>query len=495
MKHYPMLIRGQMVEGDRAPVRIINPANSEAFATAANSSEQEIDQAVLAAREAFQKWKETTVTERQRLIGEIAKLIQQHAQELIEMLVRETGKPLAVAQYEVQLAVENLQAHCQMQLETEVLEASNSHRVEIQYRPLGVVAGIVPWNFPLFLSIPKLASALLAGNAIILKNAVTTPLTWARMGELLQSLVPVGLVNIVSGDDAIGPWLTAHPGVDKISFTGSVATGKQVMAGAGSDIKRLTLELGGNDAAIVLPDVDIAQVAPQLLQGAFINSGQICIGIKRLYVHESIYEPMLKVLAAMAEQIVVGDGLDPETAMGPIQNETQYNKVLAVLEGVRNSAVRIVAGGTIPDGSGPEGKGYFLRPTIVADVQEGCELVDEETFGPILPVIKYTDVNDAIARANNTTYGLGGSVWGSDEKLARAVAEKLECGIAWVNQVQHLAPHIPMIGTKHSGLGMDAGLEGLKGYAQAHIVDIAITDRSLAPDDMRETPAVGEHCH
>ena len=255
MKHYPMLIRGQMVEGDRAPVRIINPANSEAFATAANSSEQEIDQAVLAAREAFQKWKETTVTERQRLIGEIAKLIQQHAQELIEMLVRETGKPLAVAQYEVQLAVENLQAHCQMQLETEVLEASNSHRVEIQYRPLGVVAGIVPWNFPLFLSIPKLASALLAGNAIILKNAVTTPLTWARMGELLQSLVPVGLVNIVSGDDAIGPWLTAHPGVDKISFTGSVATGKQVMAGAGSDIKRLTLELGGNDAAIVLPDV------------------------------------------------------------------------------------------------------------------------------------------------------------------------------------------------------------------------------------------------
>ena len=463
-----MLIGGQLVEGERSPVSIINPADESVFATAANASEQQIDEAVNAARNAFENWRQTSVAERQALIRKIAETVKANSTELAELLVRETGKPLAIAQFELQLSIESLQAHCSMQLENQLLEDSTERRVELQYRPLGVVAGIVPWNFPFFLATPKLASGLLAGNAVIIKSAPYTPISYARFGELISELVPAGLVNFISGDDDVGPWLTAHSGVNKISFTGSVTTGKKVMAGAGGDIKRLTLELGGNDAAIVLPDVDIAEVAPAIFQGAFLNSGQICIGIKRLYIHEDIFEPMVQVLGTIAEQMIVGNGLEPETNIGPIQNSIQYRKVLAVLDEVKASSARIVAGGTVP-----EGKGYFLRPTIVADVEEGCTLVDEETFGPILPVLKFSNIDEVIARANNTTFGLGGSVWSKDSEQAQAIAERLECGIAWANQVQHLAPHIPMIGCKHSGLGMEAGQEGLKGYAQAHVVDTA----------------------
>jgi acyl-CoA reductase-like NAD-dependent aldehyde dehydrogenase len=288
------------------------------------------------------------------------------------------------------------------------------------------------------------------------------------MGEITRDILPPGVLNILAGGDNLGPWITSHPGIDKISFTGSVATGKKVLASAASNLKRVTLELGGNDAAIVLEDVDIEKVAPAIFWAAFANSGQICVAIKRLYVHESIYEPFCKELARLAREAKVGDGMDPEVKIGPIQNKMQFDKVLGFLDDTKRvRGARILEGGKAIEGSG-----YFVQPTIVADIREGARLVDEEPFGPILPVIRYSDIEDVIHRANDTRYGLGASVWTSDIARGAAIAARLEAGTTWVNQ--HSLPDalIPFGGAKESGLGREYSALGLKSYMEAQVIHV-----------------------
>jgi acyl-CoA reductase-like NAD-dependent aldehyde dehydrogenase len=354
-----------------------------------------------------------------------------------------------------------------LDLPEKILEDSGTRKVEMRRKPLGVIGCIVPWNFPLILIGLKMPAALLAGNTIVLKPAPTTPLATLRLGELIADIVPAGVINIITDQNDLGGELTKHPDVRKISFTGSTATGKKVMEGAAATLKRITLELGGNDAAIVLDDVDPKTAAPKIFDGAFQNSGQVCIAMKRLYVHESIYDEMCDALAAVAKAAVVGDGLQQGTKIGPLQNKMQFEKVKEILDDARKHGT-VIAGGEVLD------KGYFIRPTIVRDITDGTRLVDEEQFGPVLPVIKYSDPEDALARANASPYGLGASVWSSNMARAHALAQRLDAGTVWINKHIDLAPHIPFGGAKQSGLGTEMAEEGLNEFTQIQVINAAV---------------------
>ncbi|HUI62476.1 MAG TPA: aldehyde dehydrogenase family protein, partial [Steroidobacteraceae bacterium] len=288
-----------------------------------------------------------------------------------------------------------------------------------------------------------------------------------RMGALLRDVFPPGVLNVLAAGDEFGQWMTGHPGIDKISFTGSVATGKKVMAAAAGTLKRLTLELGGNDAAIVLDDVDPKAVARRLFFAAFVNTGQVCMAVKRIYAHASIYEALCAALVEEARQARIGDGLDPQTQLGPIQNRKQYERVAGILEDTRRAGGRILTGGELP-----AGPGYFMTPTIVADLPENSRLVREEQFGPIVPVLKFTEIEDAVRRANDTRYGLAGSVWSGDPERAAAIAARLEVGTAWVNQHRATSATVPFGGAKESGLGRQYSVLGLKENMEPQVISI-----------------------
>ncbi|MEM6664039.1 MAG: aldehyde dehydrogenase family protein, partial [Pseudomonadota bacterium] len=339
--------------------------------------------------------------------------------------------------------------------------------IETRHKPLGVVGGIIAWNFPLLLCAWKIGPALMAGNALILKPAPTTPVAALKLAELCADIIPAGLVNIITDNNDLGPKMTQHPGISKIGFTGSSETGKKIMASAATGMKRVTLEMGGNDPSIVLPDVDVKAAAEKVFGGAFLNAGQVCLAVKRAYVHSDIYDDFCDELQGIASQAVLGDGLQQGTTIGPIQNKDQYEKVKGYLEDARANG-KIIAGG-----SAPEGKGYFVEPTIVRDVTDGQKIVDEEQFGPILPVISFDDVEDVIARANASDYGLGGAVHSKDVDRATEIAGRIESGTVWVNQQTNIGPHIPMAGFKGSGLGVEQSTEGLAEYTQMQVINVA----------------------
>jgi acyl-CoA reductase-like NAD-dependent aldehyde dehydrogenase len=330
-----------------------------------------------------------------------------------------------------------------------------------------VVAAITPWNFPLILLMMKVAPALLAGNTLVIKPAPTTPLSTLRFGELCARILPAGVVNIITDQNDLGGALTGHPDIAKVAFTGSTATGRKVMASVASSLKRLTLELGGNDAAIVLDDVDPKAIAPRIFGGAMVNTGQVCLAIKRVYAHDSIYDALCTELAKLADAAVIGDGLDPNTQYGPLQNKVQFEKVKGYVEEARTRG-KIIAGGT-PH----KGKGFFVRPTIVRDIPEDSRLVQEEQFGPVLPVLHYSDINDAIARTNSSEYGLGATVWSSNPERAYEVALKIDSGQVWVNKHLDLPPDVPFGGAKQSGFGSEMGQEGLEEFTQAKVINMA----------------------
>jgi acyl-CoA reductase-like NAD-dependent aldehyde dehydrogenase len=466
MSEYRLLINGELVQGDQT-MDVINPATEETLAACPRASEAQLDQAVAAAKAAFPDWSATTMETRRQTVNAMADVIEAHATELAQLLTQEQGKPLADATGEVYGTAAFFRYFTNLDLPVKILDDSDGRRVEAHRKPLGVVGAIVPWNFPMILMAFKLPPALLAGNTVVLKPAPTTPLTSLRLGELIKDLVPAGVVNVITDANDLGAALTAHPDVRKVSFTGSTATGSKVMAGAAGLLKRITLELGGNDAGIVLEDVDPKVTAPKLFQSAFQNSGQVCIAMKRLYVHESIYDEMCEELATIANETIIGDGLQQGTNLGPLQNRMQYEKVKALIEDARRDG-NVIAGGESPDQPG-----YFIRPTIVRDISEGSRLVDEEQFGPVLPVIKYSDSEDAVQRANTSSYGLGGSVWSGNLDQAYALAEKLEAGTVWINKHAELDPGIPFGGAKQSGLGTELGEEGLDEFTQLKIINMA----------------------
>lgn len=466
MGAYKLLINGKLEDGDMT-MDVINPATEEVLAKCPRASKAQLDKAVAAAKAAFPAWSKTSMAERKAALLAIADTIEKNANELARLLTQEQGKPIGDAMGEIYGAAAFFKYFTMHDLPVKVLVDNETARVEAHRKPLGVVGAIVPWNFPVILMAFKVPPALLAGNTIVIKPAPTTPLSTLRFGELIKDLLPPGVVNIITDANDLGGALTAHPDVRKISFTGSTATGKKVMASAAETLKRITLELGGNDAGIVLDDVNPKETAPKLFQGAFQNNGQVCIAMKRLYVHESIYDEMCNELATLAKNAIVGDGLQQGTQIGPLQNKMQYEKVKDLLEDTKKHG-KIIAGGEVPNQPG-----YFIRPTIVRDISDGTRVVDEEQFGPILPVIKYKDTEDAIARANASPYGLGGSVWSSNVDRAYEVANKMNSGTVWVNKHADLAPNIPFGGAGQSGFGNELGEEGLAEFTQLQVINVA----------------------
>src|SRR6185436_19456068 len=442
---FSLLIGGELVQSAQH-LDVINPALGTVFARCPAARAPELDRAVDAARRAFPAWRARSFADRAALVRRLSQKLRERQNELAELLTREQGKPLAQSVAEIDRGAAQSDGMVGIEISAEVIADDNDKHIELRYRPLGVVGIITPWNAPVNLALGPMVSALYTGNTVVLKPSPYTPLATLKMGELLRAVFPPGVVNILAGGDALGQWMTEHPGIDKISFTGSVATGKKVMASAAGTLKRVTLELGGNDAAIVLDDVDPKAVAPKLFFAGFVNSGQVCMAVKRIYAHESIYEPLCEALAAEAHKWKVGDGLDPATQLGPIQNRMQYDKVVSILDDTKKAGARVLAGGDVP-----KTPGYFVNPTLVTDVEETSRIVREEQFGPIVPVLKFKDVEEVLKRANDTRYGLSGSVWSRDPERAAAIASRLEVGTAWVNQHRATAANVPFGGAKESG--------------------------------------------
>jgi len=461
-----MIINGELVD-------VLNPATEEAFARCHFSSAQDLDDAVSAARNAFPAWSSVSDDERKAKLMELASIMEANMPELMELVTKESGKPMGGLNgigsgMEVGGAMAWIQANASFDLPVKVIQDDDAARIEVHRKPLGVVGSITPWNWPLMIAIWHVMPAIRSGNTVVIKPSPFTPVSTTRFFELATAALPPGVLNVVHGDTEIGSGISAHKGIDKIIFTGSTATGKRIMESASVNLKRLTLELGGNDAGIVLPGANVAEIAPKLFGAGFHNNGQTCAALKRLYVHESQYEEICSALGDLANNTVVGNGLEETTELGPLQNAKQLDIVKSLVDSAKSNNARFVAGGDEIEGSG-----YFFKPTVVADVSDGDRLVDEEQFGPVLPVIKYSDIDDAVERANRSSSGLGGSVWSEDIEQATAIASRLECGAAWVNEHGAIQPDAPFGGVKQSGFGVEFGVYGLEEYTSIQTLKIA----------------------
>lgn len=466
-RDYSMTINGRSIVSDGV-IEVVNPATGKVFATAPNCTSSQLDDAVTSARAAFKLWKNVPIEERAKRLEQAGDVILQHLEELTRLFTQEQGRPVEGARGEIALAGNWLKIVSNMRPPVHISEDSAEQFIETRYVPLGVVCGIAPWNFPVNLAVWKIAPALLAGNTMVLKPSPFTPLCMLKIGEILSEVFPPGVLNIVSGDDSLGPLMTAHPGFAKISFTGSTATGKKVMESAAKDLKRVTLELGGNDAAIVLPDVDVDAVAEKIFFGAFFNTAQICVATKRLYVHEDVYDALRDRLAAIAGAVKVGDGGEQGSVLGPIQNKRQYERVLDLLKDARSNNLTMIEGADVPQNGG-----YFIPVTIVDNPPETARVVQEEAFGPVLPMLKFSDIEDVISRANASEYGLAGAIWTKDTQKALDIARRLETGTVWINQNLNLRPDTPFAGHKQSGFGTENGMEGLLEFMVPQAVYLA----------------------
>ncbi|PHP65439.1 aldehyde dehydrogenase [Zhengella mangrovi] len=463
-----------VIDGKKVPTKqcfeVLNPATEKVAGLAPLAGKAELEDAVRAAKVAFKSWREETERKRQTACRKIAEKIEHHAEELAQLLTTEQGKPLngLGSRWEIGGAVAWTQYTASLSLPMRVLQDNNEGRVELYRKPIGVVGSITPWNFPVLIAIWHVIPAVLAGNTVVIKPSPYTPLTTLRLVELMNEVLPRGVVNCVTGDDDLGPMMTSHPDIGKIVFTGSSSTGKKIYANAAETMKRMTLELGGNDAGIVLPDVDPKQIAEGIFWGAFINGGQTCAALKRLYVHDDVYEDVCEELVKFARKMSMGVGTDEGVVLGPVQNERQFG-IVSDLVADAASRGRVLLGGDIPKRNGKK-TGYFFPLTIIADLDNGDRLVDEEQFGPALPIIRYREIDDVIEKANDNPNGLGGSVWSRDINAAKRVATRLECGSVWINKHGMIQPNAPFGGVKQSGIGVEFGEEGLAEYTDLQVI-------------------------
>lgn len=461
---YTMTIDGKAVSAARS-FEAYNPATEEVIAQVPDADPADLDRAVAAARGAFPSWSALPVEERQRHVERIGDVIEANYEQFLHLLTREQGKPRAGAEWEIGGSIYWCREIATQSLPVKIIEQTDSRTVETRHVPLGVIGGITPWNFPVLLAVWKIAPALVAGNTMVLKPSPYTSLCTLKLGELLRDVLPAGVLNIVSGGNALGEQLVNHADVNKISFTGSTATGRRIMETASGNLKRITLELGGNDPAIVLPDVDVESTAQQLFWAAFQNSAQFCVAAKRLYIHEDIYDALAAALVEYARTVVVGDGAHQSSQLGPIQNRMQFEKLRNLFADVKAEGQKVLLGGEIG-----EGPGYFVPVTIVDNPPEDSRVVVEEAFGPILPLLRFSDIDDVVRRANDTQYGLAASVWGKDIGKARAIADRIEAGTVWINEIHTFSPHAAFGGHKQSGIGIENALEGLAEYTNAKTI-------------------------
>lgn len=447
---------------------ILDPATGALVGRTREGSVADIDAAVAAAAAAQPAWASRPVEERNDLLNKAADAIEASAEALAELLSREQGKPLngPNARFEVGACAAWLRANAAFVLEPEVLVDEEGTHAELTYAPVGVVGAVGPWNWPMMISVWQFAPALKMGNTVVLKPSEYTPLSVQALVAVVNQVLPADVLTVVPGDGKVGAALTDHDEVDKIMFTGSTKTGQAIMRSAADSLARLTLELGGNDAGIVLEDADPKAIAADLFWGAFINTGQTCAAMKRLYVPEALYDQVCEALVEVAGQMPMGVGLEEENVLGPLQNKQQYDIVARLVQAAKDGGARVLLGGD-PREDQP---GYFYPTTIVADIDNDNALVAEEQFGPVLPIVRYTDLNQAIVWANELEVGLGSSVWGTDLEECKRVAARLEAGSTWINKHGAIDPRVPFGGVKKSGYGLEFGLEGLKQVSVPHVI-------------------------
>ncbi len=469
MQSYSLMIDGRAAKSAQT-FSVLNPADGTVVAECPQGTVELLDQAVAAAKRALPAWSALPDAERVAKLNEIANVLEKHHAELAALVTKEQGKAQSGpgANLEAGGCVAWTRVTASLSLPEETIQDDPAGKIVIRRKPVGVVGSITPWNWPLMIAVWHIMPALRVGCTVVIKPSPYTPLSTLRLVELANTVLPPGVLNVVTGDADVGTRMVTHPDINKIVFTGSIPTGRKVMGGAAETLKRLTLELGGNDAGIVLPGTNIDPLLEKLFWGCFINGGQTCAALKRLYVHESQYEEVVKKFADYVSKIPVGDGMDPKTLIGPLTNKMQRDKVSSYVDEARARGARIVTGGSVP-----KGPGFFYPLTIVADATDDMKIVKEEQFGTAIPIIKYKTVDEAVKRANSLEVGLGGSVWGNDPEEAAKVAARLECGTAWVNQHGGLHPMAPFGGVKCSGIGVEFNVDGLKEYTTIQVLNMA----------------------
>ncbi|MGP6174242.1 aldehyde dehydrogenase family protein [Corynebacterium sp. A21] len=441
---------------------ITDPATDETIGYAPAQNDMDLDAAVAKALAVQQAWADRGHEERSRLLNAAADVLDENAEALALLLSRESGKPLngPNARLEVSQSSDWLRATAGLKTPQETLVDDGKTHATLSYEPIGVVGAIGPWNWPLMITIWQVAPSLRMGNTVVVKPSEYTPLSVLALGHILNTVLPEGVLQVVSGGREIGARISEHEDIGKIMFTGSTRTGQAIAAASSGTLKRLTLELGGNDAAIVLDDCDPKAIAEDLFWGAFINTGQTCAAIKRVYVADNIYEEVSQALAEIARNTPMGQGTDENNVLGPLQNRQQYDIVTRLVDAARDSGARILTGGDPTDGPG-----NFYPATIVADIDPQNVLVVEEQFGPALPIIRYRELDEAVEWANSLDVGLGASVWSADRERALDVAKRVKAGTVWINSHAVPDPRIPFGGIKQSGYGLEFGVEGLKAVA------------------------------
>jgi acyl-CoA reductase-like NAD-dependent aldehyde dehydrogenase len=460
-----------IINGERSSLggelAVINPADGRQLAVVPDITRAALDEAVAAARNAFPGWSATSIQDRKATLASVLEEIGKHTEELSALLTAEQGRPLAGSQWEIGGLTHFFgPTFLGMDLPETMSESPVMGKVVTRYLPLGVVCAISPWNVPVLLSFTKVFPALLTGNTVVLKPSPSTPLTVLRICDYIRGLLPLGVFNVVTGGDALGAWMTSHAGFDKIAFTGSTQTGRKILESAAATLKNVTLELGGNDAGIVLPDANPGAIAEALFWSMFFLNGHVCMGLKRLYVHEDIYPQVTEALVAYAANIKTGDGFEVGSALGPVQNRLQYDRLVSTWKEIEQSGSNILFRGKVPQ----ESEGFFYPVTMIDNPSDDASFVLNEVFGPIRSIMKYTDLDDAVRRANGTPYGLGASVWGEDAELLRSTAKRLNAGTVWINQHAVVSPDVPFTGHKESGLGVQFGLEGLESYCTIQVI-------------------------
>jgi acyl-CoA reductase-like NAD-dependent aldehyde dehydrogenase len=448
--------------------QIQDPATGEMVGRVGEPGVAELDAVIESAVAAQPSWAALGHDKRRALLRRAADVVEANAEALAELLSREQGKPLngPNARFEVGACAAWLRTTASFELEPETIVEEDGSYAQLFYRPLGVVGAIGPWNWPMMISTWQLAPALRMGNTVVMKPSEYTPLSVLALVEVLNTVLPADVLAVVPGGPEVGKRLAEHPDIAKVMFTGSTATGKAIIRSSADTVKRLTMELGGNDAGIVLPDADPQAIAEDLFWGAFINTGQTCAALKRLYVHDDLYYQVCEALTAVARNIPMGVGLNENNLLGPLQNKAQFDIVSRLVEAARDVGARILIGGN-PKVDEP---GYFYPATLVADIDNDNPLVAEEQFGPALPIIKYSTVDEAIRMANALDVGLGASVWSSDPAQARKVAARIEAGTVWINKHGAVDPRVPFGGVKQSGYGLEFGVEGLKHLGAPQVI-------------------------